>query len=499
MVVTYSHFRFLTLSNLHNISASDVNYLESQGCLHVPTRPVLDDFVEQYFLHVHPMAPIIDEGNFWDMYAQNLTDKGEIRLDTVSLVLFQAMLFSSCTHARCLGADKLAARPDASTKGQGSLRRLWWCCIIADRIMSLSARCRLLISHSTFNFGSSTALQASDLQDEVHRSSVYNPVSKKSLNCLLGVSTDFMVMLTDVLEITFPLRDLSVAKKNMDFEEPITIAKCESAMNRWFSHASMIFPPFEQPNSYTERRPTLHKSVGLHIGILYIYYHHARIALQHCKLSSYLRSATDQTVEPTALLEIRDNLQDAIASMSQLFSNLNRLRIVRWLPVSAIGCMAIPLALSVVTAKLGTTNAPSSPIHSSGTGSDNHSLIAFTEALSSFYPQYDDVELIKAAVRQAADQVETVSQTHDMWALSSTWTEILLNNPSSYLRIVLLIDICINKGRVADDQDLPEWLLCRDKVNSPGAFLDTLQETTLQGFSPTLGGLLLSQMAELGE
>lgn len=96
-VVTYSHFRFLTISNLHNISATDVNYLESQGCLHVPMRPVLDDFVEQYFLHVHPMVPIIDEGTFWDMYAQNLTDTAERSLDIISLVLFQAMLFSSCT------------------------------------------------------------------------------------------------------------------------------------------------------------------------------------------------------------------------------------------------------------------------------------------------------------------------------------------------------------------------------------------------------------------
>ncbi|VTT79069.1 unnamed protein product, partial [Fusarium fujikuroi] len=96
-----------------------------------------------------------------------------------------------------------------------------------------------------------------------------------------------------------------------------------------------MFPPFEQPNSTMEKRPTLHKSVNLHIGILYMYYYHSKIALQHCKLSHYLRSATDQIGEPTELLTIRDNLQDAVSSMSQLFSNLNRLRLVRWLPVSA--------------------------------------------------------------------------------------------------------------------------------------------------------------------
>lgn len=188
------------------------------------------------------------------------------------LVPCQTWLSRAVQHARYLDADGLAARPHASTKGQGSLRRLWWCCVIADRIMSLCARCRPLISHSTFNFGCRTALQASDLEDEVYRSSVYNPASKKSLNCLLEVSTNFMVMLTDVLEVAFPLRNHSVSNQNLDVEEFARISECESAMNQWFSHASVMFPPFEQPNSTMEKRPTLHKSVNLHIGILYIYY-----------------------------------------------------------------------------------------------------------------------------------------------------------------------------------------------------------------------------------
>jgi hypothetical protein len=81
-----------------------------------------------------------------------------------------------------------------------------------------------------------------------------------------------MVMLTHVLGITFPLEGLSAAKQNIDVEESVRIAECKSAMNQWFSHASMAFPPFEQPNSIAEKRPTLRKSVGLHIGILSICY-----------------------------------------------------------------------------------------------------------------------------------------------------------------------------------------------------------------------------------
>lgn len=93
--VIYSHLRFLTVGNLHRIPSQDVNYLEFQGCLHVPARPMLDDFVEQYYLHIHPLIPLIDEGEFWDMYSQ--TEREGASDDKMSLLLFQTMLFSSCT------------------------------------------------------------------------------------------------------------------------------------------------------------------------------------------------------------------------------------------------------------------------------------------------------------------------------------------------------------------------------------------------------------------
>lgn len=93
--VLYSHLQFLSASNIHMIPSQDVNYLESQGCLHIPARPLLDDFVEQFFLHVHPLIPLVDEGDFWDMYSQTSGRPGTDA--SMSLLLFQAILFSSCT------------------------------------------------------------------------------------------------------------------------------------------------------------------------------------------------------------------------------------------------------------------------------------------------------------------------------------------------------------------------------------------------------------------
>jgi hypothetical protein len=92
--IVYSYYPFLSISNLPNVLSQDVNYLESQGCFRVPTKAILDEFIQQYFLHVHPLLPIFHEGDFWDIYCQqaNSTITGQ----RISLLVFQAMIFSTC-------------------------------------------------------------------------------------------------------------------------------------------------------------------------------------------------------------------------------------------------------------------------------------------------------------------------------------------------------------------------------------------------------------------
>ena len=92
--ITFSYYSWLAISNLANILPQDVNYLDMQGCLRVPTRAVLDEFVQQYFLHVHPLLPLFNEGDFWEMYCHQ--GFGAAPPEKMSLLVFQAMLFATC-------------------------------------------------------------------------------------------------------------------------------------------------------------------------------------------------------------------------------------------------------------------------------------------------------------------------------------------------------------------------------------------------------------------
>lgn len=90
--VVYTYYSFLTLDNLYNCLPQDVEFLEAEGCFHLPTRRIMDQILQQYFLHVHPLLPVLNEGDFWEMYY----NRGPEGVPKMSLLVFQAIMFVSC-------------------------------------------------------------------------------------------------------------------------------------------------------------------------------------------------------------------------------------------------------------------------------------------------------------------------------------------------------------------------------------------------------------------
>lgn len=91
--VPFYYHKYLEVADMHHLSPVQIRNLELQLCLQVPSGPVLDEFMRQYFLYVHPCLPLLDEGRFWAMYSNHgQTGAGVRRL---SLALFQAMLFAA--------------------------------------------------------------------------------------------------------------------------------------------------------------------------------------------------------------------------------------------------------------------------------------------------------------------------------------------------------------------------------------------------------------------
>lgn len=396
--VVYTYYPFLTLDNLFSCPPHDVDFLEAEGCFHLPTRKIMDQIVRQYFLHVHPLLPILNEGDFWEMYYNKRTNEPA----TMSLLVFQAMMFVSCNvssdkwhsrHAidnnrysntdcywgslstghrkarnqsairayeasgphfigepRCVAplraraqsrrviltqriqllfdfgtesspvaiaqaalllsywtpptrtelrsntvwlsiavenaknADApyyatLPARPRpasveerAKFKSNNSLKRLWWCCVIRDRILPLGLRRGIQITRAHFDFERHRPLGLMDLDDEIHRSIVYSPDAKRELIQVLSHVLDLCVILTDVLLLVFPLDgalDLSRARTMPPIEEA-NIRSNKKALVHWYTAA--VATSATASDDGAEIDWNKHESVILYTHLMFTYY-----------------------------------------------------------------------------------------------------------------------------------------------------------------------------------------------------------------------------------
>lgn len=86
--VSFASYDFLELRGLTTLDGEDLAFLSAKGCLSIPEESVLDEFIRQYFLHVHPSSPVIDEAEFWRVYRNSAAGK------KISLFVFQAILFA---------------------------------------------------------------------------------------------------------------------------------------------------------------------------------------------------------------------------------------------------------------------------------------------------------------------------------------------------------------------------------------------------------------------
>ena len=84
-------YRFIDSEFLSSLPPEDVAFLSSKGSQALPDQQSTDEFVCQYFKRIHPKVPVVDEAEFWRIYQDGSGP------DKISLFVFQAILFASCT------------------------------------------------------------------------------------------------------------------------------------------------------------------------------------------------------------------------------------------------------------------------------------------------------------------------------------------------------------------------------------------------------------------
>lgn len=133
-----------------------------------------------------------------------------------------------------------ATSRSADSKRNNILKRLWWCCVIRDRILPLGLRRGIQITRAHFDFEKHRPLGLMDLDDEIHRSIVYSPDAKRELVRILSQVLDLCVILTDVLLLVFPLDgtlDEAREWQALPPREEADIRKNKKALVHWYTSA----------------------------------------------------------------------------------------------------------------------------------------------------------------------------------------------------------------------------------------------------------------------
>lgn len=138
------------------------------------------------------------------------------------------------------GRDKL---PQIPPQTRISLRRLWWCCYIRDRIIALGLRRTLRIPEKY------PTLELGDFEDEIYRSRVYKAESKRRFFDIFMQISKLCIVVTDLLQLC------SVSEHGLECETNISptdrheaIANCTIQLQEWYDSARQQFPDdAEQP------------------------------------------------------------------------------------------------------------------------------------------------------------------------------------------------------------------------------------------------------------
>lgn len=152
------------------------------------------------------------------------------------------------------------------------LKRLWWCCIIRDRILPLGVRRGIQITRAHFDFGRHQPLGLMDLDDEVHRSIVYNADAKRELIRVLSHVLDLCVILTDVLLLVFPLDGAFGARGRyvMSHHDEANIRSNKKALVHWYTAA--VATSATGVDTGDEINWNKHESVILYTHLMFTYY-----------------------------------------------------------------------------------------------------------------------------------------------------------------------------------------------------------------------------------
>ncbi|KAL2813404.1 fungal-specific transcription factor domain-containing protein [Aspergillus granulosus] len=555
----WTNYRFIHAKIGHDIPEWDVILLQQRGCFSLPVRGLLNEFIREYFLHVHPSLPVINEADFWDTYTHS-------RREPISLMLFQAMLFAASSFVsqssiKRLGFKSLRAsrasfynraktlydleiHPDDFCCAQTALlltyyssptnpninsywltvalhharvihaaryyelnhhekanllKRIWWACVCRDRLLSLGLRRPFQIGAHEFDFRQS-ALTISDLSDEIHRSLVYSANNKRALIQLFNFQCELCVALTSGLILLSPLSVAAVVTQEH-------LSNGIDELLRWHQHTQgqldfLVHPGME------------HDSTVLFKSLLLIYYHSAQLALQNHAIYLEITRHADCSAKLDSLMP---RVSEHIRGITDCLLELGQRNLLGYLPITTAANITLPLTWYMIGTQV-------SSMESSGNTSHAHQLI-YSRAFKILQMQYEGTDQVLDYIHKIINQLRSEARstrrianrqrtngsgprvTPNLSSRTTTGAEesaVIIYSlahcpPGEYVRISKTIDVSLAMGRFPDHVDLPIPPQLLKPVVGTSPYCPLAFRLDSEAFTSKWAQVVASDAAELSE
>lgn len=148
---------------------------------------------------------------------------------------------------------------------KSDLKRLWWCCMIRDRIISLGMRRPIQITPDQFDLHQ-LGLSFHDLEEECYHSEVYTPDIKIALCRVLASLCHLVVAVTDLIMLVYPTTQcmpFSLADRRMQLDR---LEETKFALLDW--ELSWVANP-------DGKEYYIHPSLTLYTNLCAIYFQYA--------------------------------------------------------------------------------------------------------------------------------------------------------------------------------------------------------------------------------
>ncbi|KAK5988240.1 Cutinase transcription factor 1 beta-like protein [Cladobotryum mycophilum] len=497
--ISYETLPFIKHPTLGHVESLDLRFMQLNGCFDLPPMSILNELIKIYFLHVHPIVPLLNEGDFWDSYHGLIPDQ-------VPLLVLQSMIFAACTfmpghmseaigfdaprsaaaafykrtkilydfelepepvamaqacilltlwpgslrpgptktntrwlsrgiaHAKSLRAQTLFSdTANVSSLKSKMLRRLWWCCLIRDRTISLGLRRPLQVTEKY------PILRPDDFDDEMHRSRVYSHESKKNLCDIFLQISQLCMILTNLLRWSVGSEDgmdCPLARNQCQME----LADCAASLREWHGEVRLRLPKLDQ------RRELQPNSVIVQVSLMYIA---TKLALHHQEIISSVHQLkpgfTERMVLAGKSAEVRDTVDHLIKHLAEPV----RLGLSQYLPSTVVAFAAVPLMIHVVNAKFSFRG-----IKSHRTAANHDQLCRLISLIKLCHPRFCGVDIVCLLIRRLVDLAESGLISEQSTQVADC-IDLIDHKPSEYLRLLLELDSGLNNAVLPQNYEHP--------------------------------------------